>query len=70
LLVGDSHGGVALLKLSPNLTQTAPNVEKYGEPGKEGKILKEIADLSNDDFQKKKMEDLLAVASKWEREDV
>jgi len=69
-LVGDSHGGVALLKLSPNLRQTAPNPEKYAETGKEGKIRKDIADLSNEEFQKKKMEDLLETASKWEREDV
>ena len=88
LLVGDTHGGVTLAKLSPNLHKgnkkkpfsnflpyffinllfflAGPDLSKYEDPKK---IPEELKNISVEDFEKEKMENILVVAAKWERED-
>lgn len=73
ILVGDNHGGVTLLKLSPNLTKCSPlmwilaGVSAAQFPDQ--KIPKEFEGVSLHDYERNKMETLLQVVSKWEREE-
>ena len=57
ILVGDDHGGATLLKLSPNLTRG-------------GVVPKEHEEMSVNDYEKLKMENLINVAGKFQRDDV
>jgi len=66
LLVGDTNGGVTLVKLSPNLTRSGLKAKHFPD----SKIPKDLEGMSTEDYEKLKMENLLTVVSKWEREDV
>lgn len=55
-----------MAKLSPNLHKFGPDLSKYDDPKK---IPEELKNITVEEFEKKKMEELLIVASKWERED-
>ncbi|CAD8183512.1 unnamed protein product [Paramecium octaurelia] len=65
ILVGDTHGGITLLKLSPNLTKSGVKASNFPD----GKVPKEFENTSLEEYEKQKMENLLQVVSKWERED-
>jgi len=57
---------VTLAKLSPNLHKSGPNLSKYEDPKK---IPEDLKNISVEEYEKNKMEKLLAVAAKWERDD-
>lgn len=65
LLLGDTYGGITLIKLSPNLTKRGPEVKKDLEAKNQPPPLtpKQI-----DDYEREKMNALLALVTKWERE--
>jgi len=70
-LVGDTHGGVTLVKLSPNLTKSGKDmpalIKIYGE---EKKIPDNLKNMTLEEWERRKMDDLLSVVTKWERDDV
>lgn len=73
LLVGDTQGGITLLKLSPNLTK-CKNSENIiagvvAANFADGKIPKELEGIPLEEYERQKMETLLQVVSKWERDD-
>jgi len=61
ILVGDDHGGVTVLKLSPNLT---PHMVKTGntEVVPEGKTVQQ--------YEEEKMENMLNLVGKFEKDDM
>lgn len=67
LLLGDTYGGITLLKLSPNLTKRGPEIIK-----KETEVVKNPPPPPTpkqiDEFEREKMNQLLALVTKWERE--
>ncbi|CAD8084047.1 unnamed protein product [Paramecium primaurelia] len=65
ILVGDTHSGITLLKLSRNLTKFGIKASNFPD----GKVPKELENMSIKEYEKQKMENLLQVVSKWERED-
>lgn len=65
LLVGDTQGGITLLKLSPNLTKSGVVAANFAD----GKIPKELEGIPLEEYERQKMETLLQVVSKWERDD-
>lgn len=70
-MVGDTHGGVTLVKLSPNLTKSGKDmpalIKIYGE---EKKIPDNLKNMTLEEWERRKMDDLLSVVTKWERDDV
>jgi len=66
LLIGDSHGGVTLAKLSPNLHKFGPDLSKWADDPK--KIPADLQNVSINDWERKKMDDLLIVQGKWEKD--
>lgn len=65
ILVGDTYGGVTVMKLSPNLLKRGPekiiseNPKNQPPPPTEEQIV---------EFERKKMDDLIQLVSKWDRE--
>ena len=57
VLVGDSHGGVTLVKMSPNLTI---GIEREQLKGSE---------LSYEDYQKDKLDAIITLQGKFERDE-
>nr|8BX8_D Chain D, Dynein intermediate chain 2 [Tetrahymena thermophila] len=56
LLVGDSHGGVTLVKLSPNLCKSGPEIKQTEDK----KAMEEFKNVKIEDYEREKMENLLA----------
>lgn len=73
ILIGDTHGGISLMKLSPNLTRCILFIYRIAGVNAsnfpDGKIPKDLEGVSMEEYEKQKMETLLQVVSKWERED-
>ena len=69
ILLGDTFGGITVIKLSPNLLKRGPPppIRKEGETGKK----KEEAPPTEEqicEFEKKKMDELISLVSKWDRD--
>lgn len=64
ILLGDTFGGINLMKLSPNLWKRGPEIKKEVEGKKEPAPLtpKQI-----DEYEREKMESLLVLLTKWEK---
>lgn len=70
LLVGDTHGGVTLVTLSPNLTRgnfyfiIESNIYLIG-----GKLPQGVENMTIEQYEHEKMENLIKVVGKFEKED-
>lgn len=66
ILLGDSFGGITVLKLSPNLLKRGPEIKKKEENQKNVPPPPTEDDIK--EFEKKKMDDLISLVSKWDRD--
>lgn len=64
ILVGDTYGGVTVMKLSPNLLKRGPPKKEVDNPKNQPPppTEEEICE-----FERKKMDDLISLVSKWDR---
>jgi len=65
ILLGDTFGGITVIKLSPNLLKRGPEKKKDVDPKKAPPPPTE-EDICA--FEKNKMDELISLVSKWDRE--
>jgi dynein intermediate chain 1 len=67
ILLGDTFGGITVIKLSPNLLKRGPEIKKKDEANPKN-VPPPPTEQEIVEFEKKKMDDLISLVSKWGRE--
>lgn len=68
ILLGDTFGGITVIKLSPNLLKRGPPPPKKKEEDTKKKQPPPPTEEEIRAFEKTKMDDLISLVSKWDRD--